>query len=201
VPGSSRHLVAGRSGMGMTMITIRRELAKDAAAREALLDLGYGCSRFGKVSHRLREGRQPSPELAFVACDRGRIIGTVRLWDVATGEGRPALLLGPLTVHPEHRCRGVGGALVRRAIETAARLGHRAVLLVGDAAYYERFGFSSEKTRSLWLPGRYDAQRFLALELSPGALDGAGGLVGATGRSLPAHSEPVRTAPSLPQAA
>ena len=195
MPGSSRHLVAGRSGMGMTMITIRRELEKDAAAREALLDIGYGCARFGKVSHQLSKGQHPSAGLAFVACERDRIVGTVRLWDVATGDGCPALLLGPLTVDPEHRCRGVGSALVRRAVETAARLGHRAVLLVGDAAYYDRFGFSAEKTARLWLPGHYDPQRFLALELVPGALDGAHGLMRATGRPLLMHDQP------LPQAA
>jgi predicted N-acetyltransferase YhbS len=192
--------------MGMIMITIRRELGKDAAAREALLDLGYGAVRFSKVSHRLREGRLPAAGLAFVACDHGRLIGTVRLWDVATSDGRPALLLGPLTVHPSHRHRGVGSALMRHALAAAAKLGHHAVLLVGDAAYYERFGFSNGKTRSLWLPGRYDAQRFLSLELSPGALDGAGGLVRATGRRLPAYvkaprREPARAAQPLPQAA
>ena len=66
------------AGMGMIMITIRRELGKDAAAREALLDLGYGAVRFSKVSHRLREGRLPAAGLAFVACDHGRFIGTVR---------------------------------------------------------------------------------------------------------------------------
>jgi predicted N-acetyltransferase YhbS len=197
--------------MGMLMITIRRELGKDAAVREALLDLGYGAVRFSKVSHVLREGRLPAAGLAFVACDRGHVIGTVQLWDVAAGDRGPALLLGPLTVHPSHRDRGVGSALMRHALAAAARLGHRAVMLVGDAAYYERFGFSTEKTRSLWLPGRYDAQRFLALELSPGALDGASGLVRATGRRLPAqaralreksvHGKPVHTAQSLPQAA
>jgi predicted N-acetyltransferase YhbS len=197
--------------MGMIMITIRRELGKDAAAREALLDLGYGAARFSKVSHRLREGRLPAAGLAFVACDHGRLIGTVQLWDVAAGDGRQALLLGPLTVHPNHRHRGVGSALIRHALAAAARLGHRAVMLVGDAAYYARFGFSTEQTRSLWLPGRYETHRFLALELSPGALDGASGLVRATGRRLPAQvkalhekalrSEPARTAPSLPQAA
>jgi predicted N-acetyltransferase YhbS len=192
--------------MGMIMITIRRELGKDAAAREALLDLGYGAVRFSKVSHRLREGRLPAAGLAFVACDHGRLIGTVRLWDVAAGDGRPALLLGPLTVHPSHRDRGIGSALMRHALAAAARLGNGAVMLVGDAAYYERFGFSAEKTRSLWLPGRYDAQRFLALELSPGALDGAIGLVRATGRRLPVHARTLRaksahSAQSLPQAA
>jgi len=183
------------------MITIRRELGKDAAAREALLDLGYGAVRFSKVSHRLREGRLPAAGLAFVACDHGRLIGTVRLWDVAAGDGRPALLLGPLTVHPSDRHRGVGSALMRHALSAAAKLDHRAVMLVGDAAYYGRFGFSNEKTRSLWLPGRYDAHRFLALELFPGALDGAAGLVRATGRPLPALAKPARAASSLLQAA
>jgi predicted N-acetyltransferase YhbS len=187
--------------MGMSMITIRRELGKDATAREALLDLGYGAVRFSKVSHRLREGRLPSAGLAFVACDHGRLIGTVRLWDVAAGDRRPALLLGPLTVHPSHRDRGVGGALMRHALAAAAKLGHRAVMLVGDAAYYERFGFSADKTRSLWLPGRYDANRFLALELSPGALDGAIGLVRATGQKVPAAAKPAPAAQPLPQAA
>jgi predicted N-acetyltransferase YhbS len=192
--------------MGMIMITIRRELGKDAAAREALLDLGYGAVRFSKVSHRLRAGRLPAAGLAFVACKHGRLIGTVRLWDVDAGDGRPALLLGPLTVHPNHRDRGVGSALIRHALMAAAKLGHQAVLLVGDAAYYERFGFSAEKTRSLWLPGRYEAQRFLALELSPGALDGASGLVRATGRHLPVHAGALRemsprTAQLLSQAA
>jgi predicted N-acetyltransferase YhbS len=197
--------------MGMIMITIRRELGKDAEAREALLDLGYGAVRFSKVSHRLREGRLPAAGLAFVACDHGRLIGTVRLWDVAAGEGRPALLLGPLTVHANHRHRGVGSALMRHALAAAAKLGHRAVMLVGDAAYYQRFGFSNEKTGSLWLPGRYDAHRFLARELSPGALDGASGLVHATGRRLPVQARAwrhkalrddcARTAQSLSQAA
>ena len=183
------------------MITIRRELGKDAAAREALLDLGYGAVRFSKVSHRLREGRLPAAGLAFVASDHGRLVGTVQLWDVATEDGRPALLLGPLTVHPSHRDRGVGGALMRHALAAAAKLDHQAVLLVGDTAYYERFGFSNEKTSSLRLPGRYDAHRFLALELSPSALDGASGLVHATGRQLPAQAKPALAAQSLPQAA
>jgi len=183
------------------MITIRRELGKEAAAREALLDLGYGDVRFSKVSHRLRAGRLPAAGLSFVACEHRQLIGTVRLWDIAAGDGRPALLLGPLTVHPDYRRRGLGGALIRRAIEAAARLGHRAVLLVGDASYYGRFGFSAEKTGPLRLPGRYDRHRFLALELVPGALDGAHGLVSASGRRLPVHNKPVRTAEPLPQAA
>ena len=79
-------------------------------------------------------------------------------------------------------------------------IGHRAVLLVGDAPYYDRLGFSAEKTGRLGLPGRYDPHRFLACELVPGALDGAHGLVRATGRPLPVHAKPPLAQP-LPQAA
>ena len=167
------------------MITIRKEFTKDAQAREALLDLSFGEARFRKASERLREGRLPAQGLAFVATDRGRIVGTSRLWNVTAGPSRPALLLGPLAVHPDYRCRGLGSDLMERALTDARRLGHSAVLLVGDAPYYQRFGFSAELTGGLWLPGQYDAGRFLALELQPGSLADARGLVSATGRRRP----------------
>jgi predicted N-acetyltransferase YhbS len=167
------------------MIAIRQERKTDAQAREHLLDRAYGPARFTKCSARLREDRLPAQGLSFVATEGGRIVATVRLWDVSAGPGRPALLLGPLAVSPGHRSQGIGGKLMRHAIAAARMRGHRAILLVGDAAYYERFGFSAEKTGSLWMPGRYDQSRLLALELIPGALDGARGLIGATGRRAP----------------
>jgi len=159
------------------MLTIRQEKASDAAAREILLDVAYGPVRFEKPSHRLRAGRSPERGLSFVAVEDGRVIGSVTLWNVATGNDRPALLLGPLVVDPTHRCRGVGAALMRHALRVAGRRGHGDVLLVGDAAYYSRFGFSPEKTSRLWLPGLTDKSRLLGLELVPGALDGARGTV------------------------
>jgi predicted N-acetyltransferase YhbS len=159
------------------MITIRHEKSSDASAREALLDLAYGPVRFSKTSELLRAGRRPASGLSFVALDDGRIAGTVRLWAVSAGGDRPALLLGPLAVRPDSRNRGIGSALMRRALESARRLGHRTVLLVGDAAYYGRFGFSAERTGKLWLPGPYDQHRLLGLELRPDALEGARGLI------------------------
>jgi predicted N-acetyltransferase YhbS len=87
------------------------------------------------------------------------------------------LLLGPLAVHPEWRKRGIGAALVRRALAEATRRGHAAVLLVGDAPYYARFGFSADKTGALAMPGPFEPARLLARELVPGALDGARGLI------------------------
>lgn len=159
------------------MIQIRLERPSDAAAREALLDAAYGAVRFEKPSQRLRAGRGPAAGLSFVAVANGRVIGTVRLWDVSAGAACPALLLGPLAVDPDHRCRGIGSALMRHALRAAGRCGHRAVLLAGDAAYYGRFGFSAERTADLWLPGLADRNRLLGCELVSGALDGVRGTI------------------------
>lgn len=167
------------------MINIREEKTSDAAPREALLDAAYGPARFAKTSERLREGRQPALRLSLVAVDCGQIVGTVRLWHVTAGPVQPALLLGPLAVHPEHRCRGIGSALVRRAITRARLAGHHAVLLIGDAAYYGRFGFTAAQTGRLWMPGQFERDRLLGLELRPGALAGACGMIAATGQPQP----------------
>jgi len=139
------------------MITIRHETPFDAAQREALLDAAFGNFRFTKTAERLREGRRPAEGLSFVACAGDRLIGTVRLWNIAAGRGRPALLLGPLAVESDFRQCGIGGDLVRHALAQAQRHRHRAVLLVGDAPYYGRFGFAAEKTGALSLPGPYRA--------------------------------------------
>jgi predicted N-acetyltransferase YhbS len=168
-------------GKELAVATIRKELVKDIGAREALLDQCFGEARFARASERLREGRLPADGLSFVATERGLLIGSVRLWSIAAGPGRRALLLGPLAVHPDFRCRGIGAAMMRRAIEDAVRLGHRAVLLVGDAPYYGRFGFSAEKTGALWLPGPYEKHRLLGREIVAGALEGASGLISPTG--------------------
>lgn len=162
---------------------ITAEIDQQAAAREALLDRAMGLNWKKKSSQKLRRGRRPSEGLAFVArCEDGTLAGTVRLWDVATGDGRPALLLGPLAVEPSLKSAGIGKALMSHAISEAKRLGHKAILLVGDAPYYGRFGFSAEKTGSLAMPGPYERHRFLALELVPGALDNAAGTLKAIGR-------------------
>ncbi|CCV16051.1 N-acetyltransferase [Mesorhizobium sp. STM 4661] len=164
------------------------ETAADIAAREALLDRAMGPKRKKKSSEKLRRGRRPSEGLAFVARDAsGAVTGTVRLWDVVLGEGGPtALLLGPLAVDPALKSAGIGSALMRHAVAEAVRLGHAAILLVGDAPYYGRFGFSATKTGSLAMPGPYERHRLLALELVGGALSGAQGTLKAAGRKLKA---------------
>ncbi|TIT19613.1 MAG: N-acetyltransferase, partial [Mesorhizobium sp.] len=102
------------------------------------LDRAMGPKRRKKSSEKLRRGRRPSEGLAFVARDAsGTVAGTVRLWDVVLGEGgKAALLLGPLAVDPALKNAGIGSALMRQAVTEAERLGHAAILLVGDAPYY-----------------------------------------------------------------
>ena len=166
------------------MISIRNEKTTDVAAREHLLDVAYGRVRFTKPSEQIRRGRQAADGLSLVAAENGRIVGTVRLWHVETSGGAKALLLGPLAVHPDYRCKGLGAQLMQRAIRNARMRGHKAVLLVGDAAYYGRFGFSAEKTGNLAMPGDCPAHRLLALELVEGALDRAQGAIAAAGKPV-----------------
>ena len=172
------------------MIQIRTETAADFPARERLLDRAFGKTRRRKTSERIREGRLASEGLAFIAVnDKGKLVGTIRLWDVVAGSAGRALLLGPLAVDCRHQGKGIGAALMRHAIAEAKRRGHAAIILMGDEPYYARFGFSHAPVADLHLPGPVERQRFLGLELAPGALDGAEGLVAGCGRLLPAEQQ------------
>jgi predicted N-acetyltransferase YhbS len=163
-----------------TMVTIRAELSSDIAPREALLNQAFGVKRSRKTSEKLRNGRVPA--LAFTAVDEnGKLVGTIRLWNIIAGSAGQSLLLGPLAVDAEHQKSGIGRALMETVIFAARDQGADSILLVGDEPYYNRFGFSAAFTRSLHLPGPVERARFLGLELEPEALDGAEGMVMASG--------------------
>jgi predicted N-acetyltransferase YhbS len=165
-------------------LTIAAETRFDVAARERLLDAAFGIDRHEKTSERLREGRLPADGLAFTLKADGKLVGTIRLWTISAG-GIPALLLGPLAVAQSHGGMGLGSKLMRHVLAEATLRGHKAVLLVGDAPYYSRFGFDAGYTEHLVLPGPVDRARFLGLELVDGALAMANGLVVATGARAP----------------
>lgn len=163
---------------------IDEEAAADALAREALLDRAMGEGRKRKSSEKLRRGRLPAAGLAFVARNgAGAITGSVRLWDISCGD-KPLLLLGPLAVEPSAAGQGIGSALMRHAMARTEELGHRAIILVGDAPYYSRFGFSAGKTIGLMMPGPVERDRLLGCEFAEGYLEGAGGLLVARGRRV-----------------
>ena len=180
---------------------IRAERASDIVAREALLDACFGDNRHMRACQRLRDGRAPAEGLALSVVRQGELVGTVRLWHVSAG-GRSALMLGPLAVDDTCRGLGVGAALMHHALELAKARGHGAVILLGDAPYYARFGFTAEKTGELSLPGPFERDRLLGLELREGALDGAWGMIAVTGKAPPRRKpQPGGTARKLARCA
>jgi len=179
---------------------IRAERASDVAAREALLDACFGDNRHTRTCQRLRDGRAPAEGLALSAVRQRRVIGSVRLWHVSAG-GIPALMLGPLAVEASSRKFGVGADLMQQALAAAKARGHRAVILLGDAPYYARFGFSAAKTGQLTLPGAFERDRLLGLELIEGGLDGGWGMIAPTGVPLKSKASRTRKALLVPHAA
>lgn len=168
---------------------IRDERRRDGAAREALLDAAFGPERAAKTCERLREGRLAAEGLSFVATAGSAIVGTLRFWQVEAGD-RPSLLLGPLAVDPAMRSAGIGRALVEHGLSRARKLGHESIILVGDAPYYARFGFSRLPVEDLVLPGPVDLARFLGLELVAGALREARGRVVGAGLIVDSRGRP-----------
>ena len=148
-----------------------------------LLDLSFGSDRHLKTSYRLREGNRAIAGLSLVVRDAGAgLSGTVSFWPIAIGETEtPALLLGPLAVHPDRQNLGVGRALMREGLARAKAKGYRLVILVGDEPYYARVGFRRLPHGLIELPGPVDRDRLLYLELVPGALDGVAGMAHALG--------------------
>lgn len=178
--------------LGATAIPqIRDETTEDSALREALLDRVMGPKRVLKTSERLRQGQTPAVSLA--AGQGAWLVGTVRLWNIRTCGMAGGLLLGPLAVDQGVQGLGVGGALMHAAIARSTALGVPAILLVGDPAYYERFGFSARAARRVSMPGPFERHRLLGLELVPGALDRAHGVIRA-GRPVATPLQPALAA-------
>jgi predicted N-acetyltransferase YhbS len=111
-------------------------------AADRLYDRVFGPARLRKASHQFRLDRDPDPALSWVAMADGAVIGSIRYWPIEIGTAHhPALLLGPLAVDPAYMRQGIGSALTHRTLDIARTRGHGLVLLVGDPAYYRRFGF------------------------------------------------------------
>jgi predicted N-acetyltransferase YhbS len=152
--------------------------ADHAAEVEALYDEVFGPGRFAKTAERLREGNTKIAEASFVAVDAEGLCGVVRLWPVTVGEGRRAAFLGPIAVAERRRKNGVAFHLMERSIGVCRELGYDAVILVGDEAYYQRFGFKRAGAGRFPLPGPVDENRVLIRDLAPGAATLAGKLSG-----------------------
>ena len=159
-------------------VTIRLEEARDAGAADAIVAEAFGPGRFAKTAYRLREGVACVAALSFVAEEGGRILGTVRYWPVVIG-GEAALMLGPIAIVADRQGQGIALALMQTSLAEAKKLGHRAVVLVGDEPYYARAGFARIKPPGrITMPGPVDLARLLGLSLVEGALEAMKGEIG-----------------------
>jgi predicted N-acetyltransferase YhbS len=157
-------------------LTILPETINDAQAIERLHERTFGPGRFVLSAYRLREHVDHLLDLSYTAHIGTLLVGSVRQLPICVGETK-ALLLGPLTVEPPFRERGVGSALLDRALKDAKAKGHRLVLLVGDEAYYSRVGFRQVAKGRATMPGPVDDKRLLVAELVDGAFEGVSGAI------------------------
>ena len=157
-------------------LTILPETPDDGPAIEHLNARTFGPGRFAKTAYRIREEVAHIPELSFTARVGTLLVGSVRLSPILVGPTK-ALLLGPLTVEPPFRDRGIGQKLIVRALEEAKAKGHRLVILVGDEPYYGKTGFKAVPKGQVTMDGPVDPTRLLVAELSPGAFNGVEGMI------------------------
>jgi putative acetyltransferase len=158
-------------------VTIRAERPEDEDAVRRVEIEAFERADEADLVEALREGA--AEFVSFVAVDGDEIAGHVLFTEVeleadADVEG---LGLAPLAVLPSHQSRGIGTALVEAALEHLAETGIDFVVVLGDPAYYERFGFVPAATYGLGCV--YDAppEAFQALELREGALTEVAGIV------------------------
>lgn len=157
-------------------LTILPETAAETAEIERLHERTFGPGRYAKTAYRIREGRSHSLSLSFTARIGTLLVGSIWLSPIRIGEAK-ALLLGPLTVEPPFRDRGIGQRLMERAMAEAKAQGHKFVLLVGDEPYYARAGFKRVPKGRVKMPGPVDPNRLLVAELTEGAFEGVSGQV------------------------
>ncbi len=161
------------------MFRVLPESDRDTDEVEILLDLAFAPGRTALSSYQLREGVEPIGALSSIVRDEfDAVVAAIRYWPVRIGDaGDPALLLGPVAVHPTRQGEGLGGLLITGTLDRAAELGWSRVILVGDAPYYTRFGFTRRLTLSLDFPKPVNMERLLAKELVEGSMSKVCGMV------------------------
>jgi putative acetyltransferase len=157
-------------------LTIRAEEPKDRAAIYQINVLAHGREDEARLVEELRDGNHA--RLSLVADAGGQIVAHLMFSavQIMTDSGpMQGLVLAPLAVHPEQQQHGLATTLLKDGLYLAAQRHHRVVLVIGDPAFYSRFGFSAEATKRL--KTRFSGENFMALELMVGALKGVEGMV------------------------
>ncbi len=175
------------------MLALSLEGPDDGPQIEALLDRAFGTDRLKKTSYRYRDGVAPLPDLCLVARERGALVGSIRFWPIRLA-AQPALLLGPLAIEPARQNQGIGRALTEASLAKAQAAGWRLVFLVGDPAYYARYGFAPAP-RTIVMPGESPA-RLQFRTLAGAALPPGGGVLLRHGVE-PGEQRPLEVAHAL----
>lgn len=154
---------------------IRHETSADHEGIRQVNLLAFGGDAEARLVESLRDGKHVRVSLVAVVEDE--IVGDIRFSDllIRGDVTTPALALAPLAVKPGHQNQGIGSELIRQGLETCKQAGHRIIIVVGHPHFYQRFGFSAERTSRLESP--YSGESFMAAELVLGALDGVSGKV------------------------
>lgn len=177
---SRNHLHRARLGCVSDSLafTIRDEQASDALPIRRVIERAFGQRSEADLVDALRRG--DALTVSMVAEAGGEIVGHIAFSPVTIRAGdatHEALGLAPLAVIPEQQRRGIGAALVRAGLDAGRARGHRVAVLVGDPAYYQRFGFATASGFGLECAIPVPVEVFLVAELSPGALAGCSGVV------------------------
>jgi putative acetyltransferase len=155
-------------------VLIRHEQSGDAAAVFAVHAAAFPTDAEARLVDALRGAGQLS--ISLVAEDGGQVVGHVAFSPVTLASTTGGLGLAPLAVIPARQRQGIGGQLVREGLSAAATSGAKFVVVLGDPEYYRRFGF--RRAGAVGLGNEYGAdEEFMVLELQPGSLPPAGGLV------------------------
>ena len=109
-------------------------------------------------------------------CLIGQILFSSIVIETDGGEAQ-ALALARMAVLPDHQRQGIGSELVREGLEACCRQGHRIVVVLGNAQYYPRFGFTPASQHGVRCPCSVPDESFMVMALVPGSLDDIDGVV------------------------
>lgn len=140
---------------------------------EALLDAAFGTERHQRTAYKLRTGSRPITDLSFAIIDNDQTIACIQCWPVAISN-TPLALVGPVAVHPDRQNEGHGSWLMQAMLDAAGQMAEPPMVMVGDAEYYGRFGFSADETAGWQMPGPWEPHRLLVRNPAGHALPATG---------------------------
>ncbi len=159
---------------------------QDFGTADRLLDAAFGTDRFGRTAYAIRRGMAWLTNLSFAALDEadgGRLVGLVQSWPVSLLEGEgaqtPLIMVGPVAVLPARQRGGIGLALMDGLIAAiSGAAADQPLMMIGDAPYYGRWGFSADGTGAWRTPGPVDPARLLARPAPDGGALPVAGMLG-----------------------